>query len=96
MGGAGISQKNAQGNLQAGDGDNLQKSQKHVGITAEEELSLIGEQLRGAWKISQKISQKTLSAVADVYLLRANVRREHQWGGHLEPVIICNRLKAAR
>ena len=62
LGGAGISQKNAQGNLQAGDGDNLQKSQKHVGITAEEELSLIGEQLRGAWKISQKISQKTLSA----------------------------------
>lgn len=62
LGGVGISQKNAQGNLQAGDGDNLQKSQKHAGITAEEELSLIGEQLRGAWKISQKISQKTLSA----------------------------------
>lgn len=42
--------------------DNLPKFKEGVSITAEEELCLVADILKDAWKISQEISQKNLSA----------------------------------
>lgn len=42
--------------------DNLPKFKEGVSITAEEELCLVADRLKDAWKISQEISQKNLSA----------------------------------
>ena len=42
--------------------DNSPKFKEGVSITAEEELRLVADGLKDAWKISQEISQKNLSA----------------------------------
>ena len=42
--------------------DNLPKSGKGVSMSVEEELRLVADRLKDAWKISQEISQKNLSA----------------------------------
>ena len=61
-GGREISQKIAQKKQWPIGADNLPKSGKGVSITAEEELCLVADRLKDAWKISQEISQKNLSA----------------------------------
>ena len=56
------SQKIAQEKQRPLNADNLPKFWKGVSITAEEELCLVADRLKDAWKISQEISQKNLSA----------------------------------